>query len=54
MKTSAGLSNLVRLSLKYMYSTPDFFVAEHYVLQNTTDWWSKDLGSVLYTGYWSD
>jgi hypothetical protein len=24
---------------------PDFFVAEHYVLQNTTSWGSKDLGS---------
>jgi hypothetical protein len=33
-------------------NTPDFFVAEHSVLRNTTgtgtDWWSKDLGSVYF------
>jgi hypothetical protein len=26
-------------------SMPDFFVAEHYGLRNTSSWWSKNLAS---------
>jgi hypothetical protein len=28
---------------------PDFFVADHYGLRNTTSWGPKDLASVLYS-----